>query len=182
MQVYLLAAGEGRRSGGPKAWRRHEGKTLLERQLEFLLSRFAAPKVAVTIQEGWRRRCETINPGVRWIAEDPSRSALSALQTLLRACPQQDWAFLYHVDMPVWEPAVFERLAQAAPGDAEAVVPMHAGRKGHPLLLSPTLGAIILALNPTQDRLDYWLRTRRISAVDLPYSCVLENWNTAQTG
>jgi len=53
-QVYLLAAGRGLRSGGPKAWQsslqgqsrlavppkagqEHEGKALLERQMDFLL-------------------------------------------------------------------------------------------------------------------------------------------------
>ena len=34
-RVLLLAAGRGRRSGGPKAWRPYEGTTLLEAQLSF---------------------------------------------------------------------------------------------------------------------------------------------------
>ena len=179
MQVYLLAAGAGRRSGGPKAWRKHESKTLLEKQLNFLLARFPARALTVSIQGPWRRRCETINPGVHWIAVDPAQSPLAALQTLLKACPQQDWAFLYHVDMPVWEPPLFERLEKEARQQLDAIVPIHDGRKGHPVLLSPRLSPEILALDPATNRLDHWLRAQRLRAVEVGLPCVLENWNAA---
>ena len=55
-QVYLLAAGHGRRAGGPKAWQDYEGKPLLERQIEFLTKHFEPSAIAVSIQEEWKDR------------------------------------------------------------------------------------------------------------------------------
>lgn len=180
-QVYLLAAGLGRRSGGPKAWRTYGGKTLLEKQIEFLLKHFPAEQVTVSIQEPWRRRCEKIEPKVHWIAEDPQTTPLSALQALLKDIPMTRWAFIYHVDMPVWEPELFEMLARAITGAegsaAEAIAPVYQHSKGHPMLLSPKLAALLQNLDPTKDRLDFWLRTRKEASVEVPFSCIHENWN-----
>ena len=60
LQAYLLAGGNGSRAGGPKAWRDLEGRSLMERQVTFLTSRFRPESVAVSIQEGWRDRCVQI--------------------------------------------------------------------------------------------------------------------------
>ena len=177
MQVYLLAAGDGRRSHGPKAWKIYEGKTLLEKQVHFLLSRFSAQAVTVSIQEDWRQRCQNIHSQINWINEDPKQSPLKAFQVLLSAQPQTDWAFFYHVDMPVWNPTLFDSLAQGAKEGIDAVIPLHAQRLGHPVLLSPKLGPQIQALNPSIDRLDHYLRTRTVTTIEVPFDCVLQNWN-----
>lgn len=177
-QAYLLAAGEGRRAGGPKAWRLCEGGPALGRQVDFLLTRFKPRSVAVSIQESWRDRCLAIHPDVCWVGVDPRQTPLGALQALISACPMRSSAFLHHVDMPVWEPELFELLDRAA-DNADAVIPVYAGRKGHPVLLSQALGPHILSLDPKTQRLDHWLRRRQTRAVDMPFSCVLENQNTA---
>ena len=180
-QVYLLAGGNGARSGGPKAWRSYEGKSLLERHISFLLGRFAPENIAVSIQAPWKDRCLKIHPKVRWVAEDPQLPPMSAIQALFDAMPLKTWAFLYHVDMPVWEPALFEALAgRIAISDQkgiEALAPIFQGRKGHPILLSPRLGSEIAALDATKDRMDLWLRSRREDTVDVPFACIHENWN-----
>lgn len=181
-KVYLLAAGDGRRAGGPKAWQSFEGMTLLERQLGFLLQRFAARNIAVSIQDGWEERCRKLNPDVKWVPEDPAASPLAALQALLKASPLGEWGFVYHVDMPVWEDGLFERLAAELPVSprrgAEAIVPVFKGRKGHPVLLSPELHQPLMALDPAKDRLDFFLRSREEAAVEVSFPCVLENWNS----
>lgn len=179
-QVYLLAAGKGLRAGGPKAWLEHEGRPLLERQLEFLLGLFAPQDVAVSIQDAWRARCAAINPAVRWVAVNPEAAPMGAFLALLKAAPLSDWGFLYHVDMPVWEKGLFETLSARARQDGpacDAVVPSCQGRKGHPVLLSPKNKAALSALDPAHDRLDFWLRSREAATVEVPYACVLENWN-----
>ncbi len=185
-QVYLLAAGNGRRAGGPKAWRLVDGRGLLERQMEFLLALFRPSSIAVTIQEAWRERVSQLDRGVVWVAEDPDSSPLAALQSLAAAAPLKSWAFVYHVDMPLWVPGLFEALARRVPGAAreglEALAPVHAGRKGHPALLSPSLASPLAALDPQKDRLDYWLRTRREGTVEVPYGCIHENWNAPLKG
>lgn len=179
--VYLLAAGLGTRAGGPKAWLEHEGKSLLARQLEFLLKRFPPTSLAVSVQEAWLDRCRGLHPLVQWVPVDPAAPPLGAFKALLGVMPISAWAFLYHVDMPVWDDELFYLLSSHRPkgGErpAEAIVPVHAGRAGHPVLLSPELADQLAALDPAGDRLDHWLRGRRVHRVEVAQSCVVENWN-----
>jgi CTP:molybdopterin cytidylyltransferase MocA len=181
-QVYLLAAGKGRRAGGPKAWRLVDGRSLLERQIGFLLTLFEPSSIAVTIQEAWRERVLNIHREIAWVAEDPDASPLAALKSLVAAAPLKSWAFVYHVDMPLWVPGLFEaldrRISAAEHEGFEALAPVCAGRKGHPVLLSPALAASLAALDPQKDRLDYWLRTRKEGGVEVPFGCIHENWNS----
>src|SRR6266550_3520810 len=115
-QVYLLAAGNGRRAGGPKAWLEHDGKSLLERQMEFLINRFPARNIAVSIQAPWLERCKELNSSARWVAVDAQASPLASLQCLLKLSPLREPGFLYHVDMPVWEPELFDQLEASLRG------------------------------------------------------------------
>jgi CTP:molybdopterin cytidylyltransferase MocA len=174
----LLAAGRGRRAGGPKAWLQWEGLTLLERQLRFLCGHFEAGRIAISIQEPWLARARALDGGVRWTPVDPDAPMLAAVQALLRAAGPGP-AFLHHVDMPVWEAELFEALDAAARAwpAAAACMPVHAGRRGHPVLLTERAAADVLALDPARDRLDAWLRTARAREVPVDSPCVLENWN-----
>ncbi len=177
MQAYLLAAGRGRRAGGPKAWIECEGRPLLERQLEFLIARIPAARIAVSIQKEWLPRCEEISRDVRWVPCDPDAKPLASLQTLLRASPMRGWASLHHVDMPVWDARLWDALEAATSGGAEAVIPCYGGRRGHPVLLAPTLAVPMLALLPDLHRLDWWLRKRNVLEVAVDCAGSVENWN-----
>jgi CTP:molybdopterin cytidylyltransferase MocA len=178
-QVFLLAAGRGRRAGGPKAWRDCEGRPLLERQLEFLGKVLTVERVAVSIQEGWLECCRALEPRAVWTPVDPEAAALGAVLALARALPLARWTFLYHVDMRIWEPEVFSLLAQAAASqESDALAPLEGGRRGHPVLLSPRVQQGLLALDPGRDRLDVWLRSRRVVEVPVPHPCIHDNWNS----
>ncbi len=61
-RVLLLAAGRGRRSGGPKAWRPYEGTTLLEAQLSFFRGLVDDKNISIAIQQDWRERCSALSP------------------------------------------------------------------------------------------------------------------------
>jgi CTP:molybdopterin cytidylyltransferase MocA len=151
---------------------------LLERQVRFLRGRFDPLSVAVSIQAPWRQRCEALDPRLRWVPVPPQASPLAAFQALLKAVPLEDSAFLYHVDMRVWEEGVFEAL-EAGLRDREAAVPSYAGKKGHPVLLTSRLAADIQELDPRRERLDVFLRGRRVAEVPVPFDCVHDNWNEA---
>ena len=184
--VYLLAAGLGRRAGGPKAWMDFGGKPMLKRHLEFLIPRFAPQSLAVSVQEPWKDRCWSMNAQVRWVSVDPAATALGSLQELVRTTPLSRWAYVFHVDMPVWNEELFYTLASCMPKDGaeacEAIVPMHGGRGGHPIMISPALQEPLLALDPAANRLDSFLHTRRVLRREVPYACVLENWNEGAHG
>lgn len=171
-RVLLLAAGHGRRAGGPKAWRDHEGRPMLEAQLAFLRTFTPPERISISIQEGWLERCRELAPDVRWVPVDPDATPLASVLALLRA-GRVERSFVYHVDMPVFSPDVFAALA-ACKGDA---VPSFNGRRGHPALISvPTL-LDVLRLDPEKDRLDEFLLRRGIDEVPVDCETILRNLN-----
>lgn len=174
-RVLLLAAGRGRRAGGPKAWRPYHGHALLEAHLDFFRALLGPEALSVAIVEEWRARCEALAPKTRWVAADPDAEPLDSLQKLIAASPAAR-SFVLHVDMPVFEGAVYEALLRAA---GDAVVPVFGGRRGHPVLLSPAALADIARLDPASDRLDVFLRGRGAVEVPVASDAVLRNLNGA---
>lgn len=180
-RAYLLAAGRGRRADGPKAWLSYEGVPLLERQVLFLSARLGPERVAVSIQPAWAERCARIHPGVAWVPASPEEAPMSSLKALLAAAPPSGWCSVHHVDMPVWDAALFDaleaRLPEAETRGCAAVVPAVAGRRGHPVLLSLAAAREAAGLDPARDRLDLWLRGKAVLEAGLDFPCALENWN-----
>jgi nicotine blue oxidoreductase len=174
LRVRLLAAGQGKRAGGPKAWGPYAGKTLLEAQLGFLATVTAPENVDIAIQAEWLERCRALSPRVNWIAADPEGSPLSSLQALLKATPRAR-SFVIHVDMPAFDLRVWRAL-EAAPGDA---VPAYEGRRGHPVLLTAETLDEVARLDPATDRLDNFLRGRTITEVPVNTDVILANLNEA---
>lgn len=175
-QVFLLAAGHGRRAGGPKAWIQTGGKAALERHLEFLDG--FLPELTVSVQEDWLPRCRRLSELVRWVATDPDRPPLASLQALLSARRSDAPGFVYHVDMPVFDRSVWTALLKGC-GEADAAVPVVEGRRGHPVLLAARLYAGVLQLDPERDGLDRFLRTRQVAQVPVDCAAVLKNDNQA---
>jgi CTP:molybdopterin cytidylyltransferase MocA len=141
-----------------------------------MLSRFKGRECAVSIQESWLERCRHLCPNVAWTPVDPKTSPLASLQALLRARPAVGPFFVWHVDQPVWDNEIFGGLEKGL-GENEAARPLRDGKRGHPVLLSGELGLRILALNPVSERLDEYLRTRKIADVAVDSARCLENWN-----
>jgi CTP:molybdopterin cytidylyltransferase MocA len=173
-RVLLLAAGHGRRAGGPKAWRDHEGKPMLERQLEFLTGFVEPSKIAVSIQAEWLERCRALSGAVSWVPVDPDLSAFASLQSLIRAAKVEP-SFVYHVDMPVFDASVFAKLAEAA-GDAS---PVHEGRRGHPVFLTTITLLDLLRVSPAAGRLDEFLAQRGTIGVEVASPLIHANLNEA---
>ncbi|HXT02167.1 MAG TPA: nucleotidyltransferase family protein [Elusimicrobiota bacterium] len=172
-RVLLLAAGRGKRSGGPKAWRPYEGTTLLEAQLAFFRGLVGEKNVSVAIQDAWRERCESLSREAVWVASDPDASPLASLQNLVAGSPEAR-SFVLHVDMPVFLRGVYEDLWKVG---ADAVAPVFEGRRGHPVLLSPRSLAEISRLDPATDRLDHWLRGRRVAEAPVSTGVIHLNLN-----
>lgn len=172
-RLLLLAAGNGRRAGGPKAWRRHEGSTLLEAHLRFFGGLLGPGSLSVAIQEEWRARCAALSPETVWVAADPEAPPLASLQRLI-AASSSSRSFVLHVDMPVFEPQVYEALSAAS---GEAAVPVFGGRRGHPVLLAPGVLAEVSRLDPRTGRLDAFLRARGALEVPVATGAIHSNGN-----
>lgn len=172
-RVLRLAAGRGRRAGAPKAWRSYEGKTLLEAHLDFFAGLLGAGALSIAVQREWLPRCAGLSRETAWVAADPDATPLASLQRLIEDSGSAR-SFILHVDMPVFEPAVYEALWAAA-GDAAA--PVFEGRRGHPVLLAPSVLAEISRLDPAAGRLDVFLRNRPVAEVPVATAAVLRNLN-----
>jgi CTP:molybdopterin cytidylyltransferase MocA len=175
-RVLLLAAGHGRRAGGPKAWMPRGGKPLVEAQLDFLMTMTLPEKICVAIQADWLDYCRELSSKVLWVPVNPDLPALSSLQSLIRA-DRVEKSYVLHVDMPVFDPVVFAQLA-ASGGDA---VPSFNGKRGHPVLLSTLTLLDVQRLDPGRDRLDEFLGRRGIAVVPVESELILSNLNAAAT-
>lgn len=177
-RVYLLAAGHGRRAGGPKAWAMRGEKPLLRLHLEFLAGRFDLSHVFVSVQEAWLARCRELGLPANFVPCDPEGPPMASLQRLLAAGGGAA-GFVYHVDMPLWEPEAGPLLKalEEGLGGAAAAVPAFNGRRGHPVYLSAAAAADASRLDPAQDRLDAFLRRCQAAEVPVASPLIHANWN-----
>lgn len=175
VRVRLLAAGHGKRAGGPKAWGSYAGKTLLEAQLGFLATVTEPENVDIAIQGEWLGRCKALSPRVNWVAADPEGTPLTSLQSLLKKGPRVR-GFVIHVDMPAFDLRVWRAL-EAVNGDA---VPVYEGRRGHPVLLTAETLDEVAELNPVTGRLDEYLRGKKIMQVPVNTDVIFANLNEVQ--
>lgn len=134
----ILAAGDSRRMGSPKALLDYRGETFAGRLIR-MLSRYCDPVMVVT-----GRDSEAIRAGVaekaRFVVNpDPDRGQLSSLQTALAELPAEAEGFLFiPVDCPTVEERTVATLLGKLPG-AKIVIPRYAGRRGHPVCVARSL-------------------------------------------
>lgn len=152
----LLAAGAGRRAGGPKALRRDlDGTSWLIRSVEVLLDGGCAGVVVVLGCQAAAARALLVNPpagDVRvavveapdW-ADGISRSLQAGLAAAAAAHPAAP-VLVHLVDLPDVRSDVVRRLLAGAGSDRQALArATYAGRPGHPVLIGSGQVAPLLA-------------------------------------
>lgn len=147
----LLAAGAGRRYGGPKALVAFRGQPLVLRSRDVLVTAGCAPVLVVV-----GARAEAVTELVRsGVVRNPAwptgmgsslRAGLAALEVTAASA-----AVVTLVDMPGVGVEAVRRVAAAARPDALAVAGYHDGRWGHPVLLGRAHWAGVAA-SATRDR------------------------------
>jgi CTP:molybdopterin cytidylyltransferase MocA len=132
----VLAAGGGRRMGGPKALLPLGEGTFLAHACRLFARPGVDSVVAVLGAQARRVRAEAVLPaGVtvvvnrRW-----RRGMLTSVWKGLDAAEALagDAVLLHPVDNPFVEPATIDAVVGALAGGAEIAVPSHGGRRGHP--------------------------------------------------
>jgi nicotine blue oxidoreductase len=145
----VLAAGAGRRFGGPKPLVPFGESTLLERAVDVLTKggcrtpihvvlgkRLAAPLPAIpAMRVSWN---------LTW--RDGISSSLRHGLGLLEHEREASSAVVMLVDQPGIRPAAVERLIEAHRGGAVVAVATYSGRRGHPVLLDRSTWAGVRAL------------------------------------
>jgi len=132
----LLAAGEGRRVGGPKALLRMGGVTFVEACLQALDRPGVAARVVVTGHEAERvAAAAPAAAGVSVVRNQNYREGM--LSSVLRGLEaaevlQADALLLHPVDHPQVETDTVDRVLAALQSGARIAVPSHDGRRGHP--------------------------------------------------
>lgn len=137
----ILAAGDSRRMGRPKALLPLPGGTFLEVLTHSFCHAGIGPILAVLGDEA-----EEIRHAVKLdllrivINPDPSRGQLSSIHCGLDALADDEVEalFIAPVDSPRVSSATLRKMMEALPGHP-LVVPVHGGRRGHPPLFSSSL-------------------------------------------
>ncbi|WP_460495032.1 nucleotidyltransferase family protein [Dactylosporangium cerinum] len=137
----VLAAGGGRRYGGPKALVRHEdGRLLVERAVATLRDGGCARIVVVLGAESARVRAEAQLGDARLVDNPTWKSGMgSSLRAGLAAMAEDDAAdavAVLLVDTPGIGPDAVARLLAAAEGGPKSLVTAtYHGKRGHPVIL-----------------------------------------------
>jgi CTP:molybdopterin cytidylyltransferase MocA len=143
----ILAAGESRRMGFPKAILRYRDETFLD-TLIGLFAPHCSPVIVVLGANADRIRESTVRSATFVLNSDYQRGMTSSLQCGLRALPPKVESVLFTlVDHPSVSPDTIAALL-AAP-ETLLRVPRQGGRRGHPIWFSRDLAAEFLALPET---------------------------------
>ena len=132
----MLAAGEGRRVGGPKALLELGGESLLLHASRLLARPGVAEVVAVLGAGADRARAEVSLPkGVLLVTNERWRDGM--LTSVWRGLDEADSlgadaVLLHPVDHPLVDPQTVDRVLVALRAGAFIAVPSHEGRRGHP--------------------------------------------------
>jgi molybdenum cofactor cytidylyltransferase len=167
----ILAAGESRRMGFPKALLRYRDETFLDTLIGLFAAR-CQPVIVVLGAHSDRIRERTLRPATFAINADYQRGQTSSMQCGLRAVPGDADSVLFTlVDHPAVAPATLDALLPQTPsltgrplgpapiGEKRPQagvdrlkpvpllrVPRHQGRRGHPIWFSRELIAEFLEL------------------------------------
>ena len=144
------AAGRSTRFGTMKLLADAGGAPLLERTLKSLLDA-GIPRVVVVTRDkeafegvrslGDARVTTVVNP-------DPARGMFSSVQTGLTVAGG-DIVLVLPADMPFVAADTVAAIAERAAATGSVVVPVHAGRRGHPIAMPRALCEWLVALEPT---------------------------------
>ncbi|MFN0167741.1 MAG: NTP transferase domain-containing protein [Bryobacteraceae bacterium] len=140
----ILAAGESRRMGSPKALLVYQGETFLSRLIR-VLGTSCDPVVVVLGHDAALMR-QAVQGGARIVENRQyALGQLTSLQTGLRSVPADAAYVLFTlVDHPAVSEATIAALVNAP--DSPVAVPRFEGRRGHPVRLRREVAREILAL------------------------------------
>jgi molybdenum cofactor cytidylyltransferase len=140
----ILAAGESRRMGFPKALLRYRDETFLNRLTGLFLAR-CSPVIVVLGANAGRIRDSVLRPATFVLNADYQRGMTTSLQCGLRAVPPEAEGVLFTlVDHPAVSAETIDALLGAEKGLLR--VPRLGGRRGHPIWFSAELIPEFLAI------------------------------------
>lgn len=139
----ILAAGESRRMGYPKALLRYHGETFLDTLVGLFMER-CFPVIVVLGARAEEIRARAVRPATFVVNPDYIHGMTTSLKCGLRSVPPEAESVLFTlVDHPAVSPATLDALLE---GSSLLRVPRYKGRRGHPIRFSRALIAEFLEL------------------------------------
>jgi molybdenum cofactor cytidylyltransferase len=182
----ILAAGESRRMGRPKALVPFDGLTFVEHLLNatnhprIVTVRVVLGANAESIQAELKLDSETVVVNQHW-----QQGQLSSIQAAIRSLPADETAglLLCPVDHPLISSQLVSRLIAEFDTDRKLIVlPTHQGRRGHPVIFHANLYAELLDASPDVGaRQVAWAHPDAIAEVETDEAGVILNLNDPET-
>lgn len=153
LAVAILAAGESRRMGTPKALLKFSGKTFLEHLVrETRHPRIGVSRVVLGAKaEEIRVQLKPLDEYTIVVNMDWQRGQLSSIHAAIRSLPtgSTEGLMLCPVDHPMVSRAVVSELIAAFDGTQKSIIlPTYNGHRGHPLIFRAALYEELLEASP----------------------------------
>jgi len=172
LAAVILAAGESKRMGRPKALLPLGEKTFVEKLISDYQQVGCRPVIVVLGDEADQIQAKIENLDVLiQINSQPERGPLSSLQIGLKAIPSSCRGFFFClVDHPAISIETLQRLIEKWRANPEcAIRPRFQGRGGHPVLMGCNWIERVMAL-PHSSNARQLLRKKSSEVIDLPVS------------
>jgi len=182
----ILAAGESRRMGSPKALLPYRGKTFIEHLLEIARHpRISARRIVLGAHvEEIRARLPDETASIV-VNPDWRQGQLSSIQAAIRTIPAEETAglILCPVDHPLISQELIVRLIDAFDaGKKSVVLPLYHGRRGHPVIFAASLYSELLAASPAIGAREVvWAHASELQEVPTEVKGVVLNINDPET-
>jgi molybdenum cofactor cytidylyltransferase len=172
----ILAGGEGKRFGGPKAWALlPDGRTFLEACASTLLEA-GAVRVTASLPP------ESVDPGIPGLQAlplpEPGLDMFASLRFgLTHLVQNEDWESL--AVLPVDHPLVSaETVGLLATADGRALIPSYLGKHGHPIVIAREVVVSIVCGDLTGPTMREVLRAVDAADLEVDDPGIVANCNT----